>query len=113
MFFFIVTSIQSFPIDDKTPTMETFSPISEKPKISVATIPPPRLSDFVVSDVDPYSEQCSELLDNLEFLEEDGNNEIVDKPKSASLKLKPLELKEHNIEVAKTQQPKLTTPGKF
>ncbi|RZC41943.1 EH domain-binding protein 1, partial [Asbolus verrucosus] len=104
-----VTSIQSFSRDDKTPTAETFSPMSEKPKIQAA-IPPPRLSDFVESDIDPYSEQCTELLDKLDGLEEDSEHDSVSKPKSVNLKLKPLELDEH-VDVPKSQQQKLTTPG--
>ncbi|XP_063911063.1 EH domain-binding protein 1 isoform X2 [Zophobas morio] len=104
-----VTSIQSFSRDDKTPTAETFSPISEKPKIPAA-IPPPRFSDFAENEVDPYSEECTELLDRLDALEEDGESENIPKPKSVNLKLKPLELKEH-IDIPKNQQQKLTTPG--
>ncbi|XP_044268877.1 EH domain-binding protein 1 isoform X2 [Tribolium madens] len=103
-----VASIQSFSRDDKTPTAENFSPISEKPKVS--GVPPPRFSDFAEDDVDPYSEQCTELLDKLDALEEDGESESVTRPKSVNLKLKPLELKEH-IDLPKNQPQKLTTPG--
>ncbi|XP_015833178.2 EH domain-binding protein 1 isoform X2 [Tribolium castaneum] len=101
-----VASIQSFSRDDKTPTAENFSPIGEKPKAT--TVPPPRFSDFAEDDVDPYSEQCTELLDKLDALEED--EESVPRPKSVNLKLKPLELKEH-IDLPKNQPQKLTTPG--
>jgi hypothetical protein len=105
-----VTSIQSFSRDDKTPTAENFSPIAEKPKISTV-VPPPRLSDFAENEIDPYSEQCTELLDKLDALEEDVETDSVPKPpKTVNPKLKPLELKEH-IDAPKSQQQKLTTPG--
>ncbi|KAJ8946969.1 hypothetical protein NQ318_015907 [Aromia moschata] len=71
---------------------------------------------------DIYSEECTELLDTLENLEEEGEGDfsnIASLPaekkdqgiadKNVNLKLQPLELKEY-IETPKTQQ-KLTTPG--
>ncbi|XP_018572519.1 EH domain-binding protein 1 isoform X2 [Anoplophora glabripennis] len=118
-----VASIQS---DEKTPTAETFSPPAEKSKlVKPVSVPPPKESDFATDDNDIYSEQCTELLDRLENLEEECEAEFptvnvinqlpVNKPtetivqKSVNLKLEPLELKEH-IEMPKAPQ-KLTTPG--
>lgn len=107
----LVASIQSFPKDDKTPTAETFSPISEKAKIPFKA-PAPKQSDFPQAASDMYSELCSEQLENLEELEEETETTAVVPPpkiKSFSLKLQPLDLKEN--EPPKAQ--KLTTPGRF
>lgn len=124
MFYFIVASIQS---DEKTPTAETFSPPAEKSKlVKPISVPPPRESDFANNDNDIYSEECTELLDKLENLEEECETELstvnISNPpasktteasvqKNVNLKLEPLELKEH-IEMPKAPQ-KLTTPGKI
>lgn len=73
-------------------------------------MPLPKLADFAESETDPYSEECMEVLDQLEAVEEDSNEVAISKPKLISVKLKPLELKEH-VELPKTPQQKLTTPG--
>lgn len=129
-----VNSIQSLSRDDKTPTAETFSPQTDKTKL-VKALPPPKPSDFPEPDRDIYSEECSDLLENLDNLEEDepfdkpslpkvtgvtpkgdvmvvspsGKNCEVDS-KSAGGKLPPLELNRDLIETPKNPQ-KLTTPG--
>lgn len=124
-----VSSIRSFGPDDKTPTAETFSPISiDKSKlVRSPSIPPPRKSDFNESERDFYSENCMEVLDRLGEEDEDGNDNLptpstkenknltnhnnvqasqnVDK--NVNLKLKPLELE---ADQSKNQQ-KLTTPS--
>lgn len=116
--------MQSFPRDDKTPIVETFSPPVEKfcEKILSKT-PAPKQSDFCHSEVDVYSKQCTEVLENLDTLEEEECNDDIfersnlslvngsNEEKKDTLKLKPLDLKEHNFEMKKEQQ-KLTTPGK-
>lgn len=116
--------MQSFPRDDKTPTAETFSPPGEKftDKFSSKT-PAPRRTDFAPNEVDVFSEQCTEVLDNLDTLEEEeSTDDIFEIPSSSvvkekhevkkdTLKLKPLELKEQHFELKKEQQ-KLTTPGR-
>lgn len=96
--------------DDKTPTAETFSPIMDKPKI-ITNLPPPKSSDFLETDTDPYSELCSEQLDNLEEIEEDNDNitKQPPRPKSVNLKLQPLDVQK---EIDSKSQ-KLTTPGKI
>ncbi|XP_031332503.1 EH domain-binding protein 1 isoform X1 [Photinus pyralis] len=110
-----VNSIQSLTRDDKTPTVETFSPLSDKPKIPYQ-IPPPKQSDFNQSETDPYSDLCSEQLEKLDSLEEECENDVVlpARPKNVNLKLQPLELKinepKETISI-KPQQQKLTTPG--
>ncbi|KAK5640350.1 hypothetical protein RI129_011161 [Pyrocoelia pectoralis] len=110
-----VNSIQSLTRDDKTPTVETFSPLSEKPKIPYQ-IPLPKESDFHQSDTDPYSDLCSEQLEKLDSLEEECENDNIlpPRPKNVNLKLQPLDLKinepKETVSV-KPQQQKLTTPG--
>ncbi|XP_044750717.1 EH domain-binding protein 1-like protein 1 isoform X2 [Coccinella septempunctata] len=118
-----ISSMQSFPRDDKTPTAETFSPLGEKlsDKFSSKT-PAPKTTDFTQNEVDTYSEQCTQVLDNLDTLEEEESNDDVFEIPSSSIvkdkndekkdiiKLKPLELKEQHLEAKKEQQ-KLTTPG--
>ncbi|KAL3285011.1 hypothetical protein HHI36_019139 [Cryptolaemus montrouzieri] len=118
-----IASMQSFPRDDKTPTAEMYSPQWEKSsqKLNLQA-PVPRMSDFSQNDVDIYSEQCTELLDNLDTLEEEDNADFIESvkektpppvqsaEKKAPMKLKPLELKEQHLETRKEQQ-KLTTPG--
>ncbi|GLV42585.1 Eps15 homology domain containing protein-binding protein 1 [Carabus blaptoides fortunei] len=94
-----VTSIQSLQLDDKTPTAETFSPISEKPKLP-NPLPMPKQSDFIQSETDLYSDLCSEQLESLDALEEE------EPPKVVKLNLKPLELKSLDI-----KPQKLATPG--
>lgn len=89
-------------------------------------MPPPKESDFATDDNDIYSEQCMELLDRLENLEEECENEFPTvsinsqpacKPteaivqKNVNLKLEPLELKDNNDTLKAPQ--KLTTPGKM
>lgn len=103
-----MTSIQSFVRDDKTPTAEMFSPLSEKPKV-LTNIPAPRQSDFAQSDNDPYSELCTQQLDNLDSLEEESDISNISSPpkvKSINLKLQLLDLKENE-----PPKQKLTTPG--
>ncbi|XP_017772923.1 PREDICTED: EH domain-binding protein 1 isoform X2 [Nicrophorus vespilloides] len=115
-----VNSIQSLSRQDKTPTAETFSPIVEedKPQLKL-NIPAPKDDDFHETETDPYSELFEKQLDNLEeevtsssastvpvvaaTSEEIRNVAPVVRPKSVSLKLQPLELKDHSE--------KLTTPG--
>lgn len=106
---FTVTSIQSLTRDDKTPTAETFSPLGEKPKI-ITNLPAPKRTDFVQNESDPYSELCSEQLDNLDTLEEVNENisNIPLRPNNVSFKLEPLDLKKEN----ETKTQKLTTPGR-
>lgn len=108
---FSVTSIQSFPLDGKTPTAETFSPIGEQPKI-VTQVPPPKFSDFKETDTDPYSELCTQQLDSLGNLEEEPEIEFTPPTKKESTaKLQPLDLKRNE---PKPQPPqKLTTPGEY
>lgn len=83
----------------------------EKPKIITTNIPPPKSSDFFETDTDPYSELCSEQLDNLDEIEEENENIIKQppRPKSVNLKLQPIDAQKENE--PKTQR--LTTPGKF
>lgn len=105
--------------------------MADKTKL-VKTLPPPKASDFLESDRDIYSEECSELLENLDNLEEEEL--AFDKPKvtgvitkaevtspskkdkvvvgrdGGGVKLPPLELNKDLIETPKNQQ-KLTTPG--
>ncbi|KAJ8967060.1 hypothetical protein NQ314_003120, partial [Rhamnusium bicolor] len=116
-------SVASILLDEKTPTAEMFSLPNEKSKlVKSMSVPPPKESDFVSNDNDVYSEECMQLLDKLDSLEEECENDfgnISDLPTSnlsqmnarqnLKLKLKPLELKEH-IETPRAQQ-KLTTPG--
>ncbi|XP_019869615.2 EH domain-binding protein 1-like protein 1 isoform X2 [Aethina tumida] len=118
-----VNSIQSLSRDDKTPTAETFSPVNERIKlVNSQSVPPPKQSDFPQSDTDFYSEQCSDLLEKLDSLEEETEEDIANvnigtantpptKPvrNSVNLKLQPLELKE-TIETPKNAS-KSTTPG--
>ncbi|KAJ8964295.1 hypothetical protein NQ317_016584 [Molorchus minor] len=86
------------------------------------SVPPPKASDFVHNENDIYSEQCTELLDKLESLEEECGSSFAsisstpasnpverNANKNVNLNLQPLEFKER-IETPKTQQ-KLTTPG--
>ncbi|XP_022906817.1 EH domain-binding protein 1 isoform X2 [Onthophagus taurus] len=104
-----ISSIQSFPKDDKTPTAEVISPIAEQPIILPScSVPPPKRSDFHEPETDIYSEMCSEKLDNLDKLQEETDHSFIapTRPKSMNLNLKPLDLKNNEI---KTQ--KLTTPG--
>lgn len=118
-------SVDSILLDDKTPTAETFSPPNGVSKSSrPLSVPPPKESDFVVNEKDIYSEQCTETLDNLELIAEEGEGETIVKPttenekpkivdvnvkKNVNLHLQLLELKEQ-IETPKNQQ-KLSTPG--
>ncbi|XP_045461918.1 EH domain-binding protein 1 isoform X2 [Harmonia axyridis] len=118
-----ISSMQSFPCDDKTPTAETFSPPGEQfnEKLCSKT-PVPKHTDFLQNEVDLYSEKCTEVLDNLDTLEEEECNDDVFEIPSPSvvkhkneenkdnLKLKPLEFKEQHFETKKEPQ-KLTTPG--
>ncbi|XP_030753930.1 EH domain-binding protein 1 isoform X3 [Sitophilus oryzae] len=129
-----INSIQSLSRDDKTPTVEMFSPIADKSKL-VKNFPAPKVTDFPAIDRDIYSEECSDLLDKLDNLEEDDLLDrkpttapkivsvstkpevtLTSKPiaetnnKNASLKLPPLDLNKDHIETPKHQQ-KLTTPG--
>ncbi|XP_050312320.1 EH domain-binding protein 1-like isoform X1 [Anthonomus grandis grandis] len=90
-----VFSVQSLSRDEKTPTAESFLP------------PPPKPSDFREEERDLYSEECTELLENLEELEGDPPPAVEDPPKP---QLPPLELNREYIEAPKNQQ-KLTTPG--
>lgn len=108
-----MTSIQSFPQDAKTPLAETVSPISEKPKILTSVVAP-KQSDFAESEVDPYSELCTQQLDSLANLEEelemDTTPPVIVSPKEIPVsKPQQLDLKQNE---AKPQQQKLTTPGK-
>lgn len=107
---FLVTSIQSFPPDGKTPTAETFSPISEKPKTGMS-IPAPKKSDFQESETDVYSELCSQQLDSLDFLEEEPEREdnVTSKVRSTNIKLQPLDLKQNEPKLQ--PQKNTTTPG--
>lgn len=86
-----------------------FSPIAEKPMF-VTNIPPPKSTDFLEPDTDPYSEYCTEQLDKLnEFDEEFENSSKTPlRPNNVCLKLLPLEA--HKENESKTQR--LTTPGK-
>ncbi|KAF5289663.1 hypothetical protein FQR65_LT11780 [Abscondita terminalis] len=110
-----VNSIQSLTRDDKTPTAETFSPLSEKPKMPYQ-MPVPKQSDFNQPETDPYSDLCSEQLEKLDSLDEECENDCVapTRPKNVNLKLQSLDLKinepKDTISV-KPQQQKLTTPG--
>ncbi|KAK4873284.1 hypothetical protein RN001_015313 [Aquatica leii] len=110
-----VNSIQSLTRDDKTPTAETFSPLSEKPKMPYQ-MPVPKQSDFNQTETDPYSDLCSEQLEKLDSLDEESENDSVmqSRPKNVNLKLQSLDLKinepKETISV-KPQQHKLTTPG--
>lgn len=132
-----VASIQSFIHDDKTPTAD-YTPTNQQPNTpgAVANIPPPKPSDFTSNDIDLYSEQCSNLLDNLDILEEsekeetENVNEIslivekvkekvleevkvtppVEQTKNLTASLKPLELKDNFIEPRKDIL-KINTPG--
>ncbi|CAH0546795.1 unnamed protein product [Brassicogethes aeneus] len=117
-----VNSIQSLSRDDKTPTAETFSPLNEKSKlVNSAPVSAPKPGDFQEPDTDFYSEQCSDLLDKLDSLEEENEDDlaIVNLPSSSppmkpirnsvNIKLQPLDLKEM-IETPKSCQ-KSTTPG--
>lgn len=111
----LVNSIQSLTRDDKTPTAETFSPLSEKPKMPYH-IPLPKQSDFNQTETDPYSDLCSEQLEKLDSLEEECENDNVSppRPKNVNIKLQPLDLKINEPkEPVKPQQQKLTTPGKL
>lgn len=105
-----MTSIQSFPPDGKTPTAETFSPLSEKPKIPML-IPAPKRSDFQESETDVYSELCTEQLDSLDLLGEDPESEIkfTGKVRTTNIKLEPLDLKQN--EPKPLPQKNTTTPG--
>ncbi|KAK9876845.1 hypothetical protein WA026_015080 [Henosepilachna vigintioctopunctata] len=120
-----IASMQSFPRDDTTPTAEMFSPLGEKPSEKFSVVgPAAKQCDFMKSEVDVYSEQCTELLDNLDILEEEDINDDVfevtplrkppppvqNEERKVTAKLKPLELKEQHLEPKKEQQ-KLTTPG--
>lgn len=104
-------------------------------------VPVPKESDFALPESDIYSEQCTELLDNLESVIEETetdfkmempvpqqpttkpnvntapsktnkNEKNIQNEKNINLNLKLLELKEDHIELPKNQQ-KLTTPGMF
>lgn len=105
---FTVSSIQSFPRDDKTPTAETFSPLAEKSNLPSMSIPIPKKSDFMEPEIDIYSELCTEQLDNLDKLMEENDNSLsnVQRPNNVNLQLQPLELKDNE-----TKEQKLTTPG--
>lgn len=107
-----VNSIQSLTRDDKTPTAETFSPLSEKPKMPYH-IPLPKQSDFNQTDTDPYSDLCSEQLEKLDSLEEECENDSTSppRPKNVNLKLQPLDLKINELKEPVKPQQKLTTPG--
>ena len=77
---------------------------------------------------DVYSEQCSDLLENLDNLEEDeasdskvgaensqdvsGRRDSENGNRSHAVKLPPLELDKDFIETPKNSQ-KLTTPGEY
>ncbi|KAF5302964.1 hypothetical protein FQA39_LY10142 [Lamprigera yunnana] len=110
-----INSIQSLTRDDKTPTAETFSPLSEKPKMPY-NVPMPKQSDFNQPETDPYSDLCSEQLENLDSLEEECENDsiISSRPKNVNLKIQTLDLKINESKETsniKLQQQKLTTPG--
>ncbi|XP_050511479.1 EH domain-binding protein 1-like protein 1 isoform X1 [Diabrotica virgifera virgifera] len=122
-------SVASILSDEKTPTAETFSPTNDMNKpVRPLPVPPPKETDFLTNEQDFYSEQCTETLDNLELIAEEGESEThainvpkpateVEKPKvvevnvkkNVNLHLQPLEFKEQ-IETPKNQQ-KLSTPG--
>ncbi|KAK9702012.1 Calponin homology (CH) domain [Popillia japonica] len=104
----IISSIQSFPRDDKTPTAETFSPLAEKSNLPSMPIPVPKKSDFMEPEIDIYSELCTEQLDNLDKLIEENDNSLsnVQRPNNVNLQLQPLELKDNE-----SKEQKLTTPG--
>ncbi|CAH1126450.1 unnamed protein product [Ceutorhynchus assimilis] len=113
-----MNSIQSLSRDDKTPTAETFSPMADKSKL-IKTLPPPKPSDFKEPELDIYSEECLELLENLGEEEESSLPKItgvISKVDVACtnekeiIKLPPLELNKDFIETPKNSQ-KLTTPG--
>lgn len=73
-----MNSIQSLSRDDKTPTAETFSPVNERIKlVNSQSVPPPKQSDFPQTDTDFYSEQCSDLLEKLDSLEEETEEDIA------------------------------------
>ncbi|XP_066151430.1 EH domain-binding protein 1 isoform X2 [Euwallacea fornicatus] len=128
-----INSVQSLSRDDKTPVVETtLSPVTDKTKL-VKALPAPKPSDFLESDSDIYSVTCSELLEQLEDVEEE---EPVDKPTLPKVtsfipkadimthnsrreenvggrmatNLPPLELNKDLIDTPKSQQ-KSTTPG--
>lgn len=109
-----MTSIQSFPLDGKTPTAETFSPICERPKI-VRQIPAPNQSDFQQNEVDPYSELCTQQLDSLDNLEEELENDSVVSSKEKTIVMKPQKLQPLDLKKNEPKQPpqKLTTPGEY
>lgn len=104
-----VSSIQSFPRDDKTPTAETFSPLAEKSNLPSISIPPPKKSDFMEPETDIYSELCTEQLDNLDKPVEENENSFnnLQRPSNVNLQLQPLDLKNNE-----SKNQKLTTPGK-
>ncbi|XP_066260319.1 EH domain-binding protein 1 isoform X2 [Euwallacea similis] len=128
-----INSVQSLSRDDKTPVVETiFSPLTDKTKL-VKALPAPRPSDFLEPERDVYSETCSELLEQLEDVEEEEPVEKSTLPKVTSFipkadvmthsskkeenvggkiatNLPPLELNKDLIETPKSQQ-KSTTPG--
>lgn len=116
----LVDSIQSLTSYDKTPTAESFAPLTEKPKVSTI-IPPPRESDFNIPERDAYSDMCFEQLEKLDIVEEERESDVsaesinVNPPKSnnVTIKLQPLDLKVNEpVKETKLQQQKLTTPGK-
>ncbi|CAG9824256.1 unnamed protein product [Phaedon cochleariae] len=113
-------SVASIPSDDRTPTADMFSPSIDHPKLVKISVPPPRETDFATSASDIYSEECMEVLDNLDHLDnlessmDEGKGDSVrivaqekSTNKSAHLKL-PLDSRE-SVET-KAQQ-KLATPG--
>lgn len=110
-------------MDGKTPTAETASPIAEKessPQLKIQTkFPLPKETDFIKSEVDPYSELCSRQLDGLDDVCEETEMEVEQSKepiKSENTKvvnvnkLQPLDLKVNEPKIAAQ---KLTTPGQF
>ncbi|KAL1516839.1 hypothetical protein ABEB36_000685 [Hypothenemus hampei] len=121
-----INSIQSLSRDDKTPVAEIITPITENSKL-VKTMPRPKPSDFEECEQDLYSEECSDLLEQLDDIKEEDTLEIpsssavtekevkilLPNKKDVEIKeIKPtsLELTKDTIETPKVQQ-KLTTPG--
>lgn len=109
----LVTSIQSFPQDAKTPVAEAASPLCEKPRI-LTNVAAPKESDFPQNEVDPYSELCSQQLDSLANLEEDLEVDKLPptpKEKKAEAAVKPQQLEPLDLKQNEPKQQKLTTPG--